>query len=583
MAFRIAMLAASIIATTAAENSGPFLEALKKLDIEPSEHLISDLLRYKKAQTAAKLKEAIASNQAVNHTVTTKYGSLTGLDLGNVTMYLGVPFAQPPVGPLRWVNPLEVAPWGSLDAQWPRDICQQNDYLPWGLGTGMSEDCLYMDIYVPSTPPPPGGFPVMLFWYGGSWDSGSASFLIYDGEFDVSLVKDVIMVASNYRLDVFGFLAGDLLKNEAADGSSGNYGLMDQTQSLKFMVATASAFGGNPNLITIFGESAGAGSVTDHLVSPQSAGLFQRAIMESGAFTPWSAQPYNISKTRLPQVLAESPCRASPTPLACLRGLNATAVLAASKHLTKGFLEWSPTIDGVIIPDDPRALLAAGKAAKVPVLFGSNLDEGTLFVNADHSINASGYAQYLAPFLGPAAQATVAEYPPSDYPAAMGASDVWWAISKVMGDCTMTCPAREAARGFISTGTSSSVYVYYFTHNWWIVKYLVDLFRPLGVCHAVELLATFDVQIGAWGEGEAALMKQWVRYWTRFAAAGDPNGDGDPAWPAFGSGAGDTVAIIDTSAAGPNVTVVHDLRKDQCDFWLKTPIAPCAVWGGPCF
>jgi len=190
------------------------------------------------------------------------------------------------------------------------------------------------------------------------------------------LGNSTIFVTINYRLGVYGFLAGDALKAESPDGSVGNYGFQDQRRALQFVIDTIADFGGNPNLITIFGESAGGGSTSDHLVSPRSRGMFQRAAIESGAWAPWSAQPYNISATRLPQLAQKNNCSNAPDVVACLRAIDAQTLFSNSDGLTSAFLEWSPVIDGVELTDDPRNLLAAGAVAPVPIMLGFNHDEG---------------------------------------------------------------------------------------------------------------------------------------------------------------------------------------------------------------
>lgn len=266
----------------------------------------------------------------------------------------------------------------------------------------------------------------MLFWYGGSFTYGSAGFPLYDGFFEVGIVQDTIIIASNYRVGVLGFLAGDALRNESPDGSVGTYGTADQRAALEFVRDTAAAFGGDASRVTIFGESAGAASVSAHLVSPRSKGLFSGAITESGAFSVWTAQPYNISKTRLAQFAANTGCAGAAGDaalLACMRALNTSEVLKGDRGLTSAFLEWSPAIDGVEVVDDPRALLAAGKVADVPVMMGFNADEGTLFVRAPKDLNESGFVAAIATILPlPQAELVAAQYPCSDFTADLGQS-----------------------------------------------------------------------------------------------------------------------------------------------------------------
>ena len=203
----------------------------------------------------------------------------------------------------------------------------------------------------------------------------------------------------------------------------------DQRAALAFLSREAGAFGGDPSRITLWGQSAGGASIANHLVSPRAAGLFSAAIIESGSFADWSAQPYNISRTRLPQVAANVGCAPGPALLSCLRAANASVVLAADANLTAGQLEWGPTIDGVEVLDDPRVLAARGRAAPVPVLLGFNADEGTIFNPVDPELNASDYASAVARVLGPAlAPGAVAAYPLSDY------ESPWWAVAAMLGD-----------------------------------------------------------------------------------------------------------------------------------------------------
>jgi para-nitrobenzyl esterase len=303
------------------------------------------------------------------------YGDVTGVTGGGVNQFLGVPFAAQPVGPLRWRAPLPPPHWGAINATWFGKTCPQTEANTWAIFTGTDEACLNLNVYAPAAPPPAGGYPMMLFFYGGSFTYGSAGFPLYDGFFDVALLNSTIVVAANYRLGVFGFLAGDALRAESADGSVGTYGTADQRAALEFLRDTGAAFGGDTSRVTIFGQSAGAASVSAHLVSPRSKGLFSGAIIESGAFSAWTAQPYNISSLRLAEFAKNVGCGAAD--LACLRAVNASDVLRADRGLTQAFLEWSPTIDGVEVVDDPRTLLAAGAVADVPVLVGFNADEGS--------------------------------------------------------------------------------------------------------------------------------------------------------------------------------------------------------------
>ena len=443
----------------------------------------------------------------------------------------------------------------------------------------MSEDCLNANIYIPSKTPPPGGFPVIVFFYGGSFTYGGASFPLYDGVTDVSMVEDVILIAANYRLSVFGFLAGDELKAESPDGSVGGYGFMDQQRVLTWVQKEIANFGGDPARVTIQGESAGGASVTNHLVAPGSRGLFAGAIIESGSPSDWSTQPYAISRTRLPQVAANLGCAgAGAALLACMRAVNATTLLAADHGLTQAFLEWSPAIDGVVILDDPRVLFAAGKVASVPVLLGFNHDEGTLFNSAPTNLNASQYVGALATIIGNA----LAEEVAAEYPLAAEES-AWWAICSVLRDSQMLCPGTQAAAWLSAPARAQPAFVYYYNQVLVLVD-IIDLFRNLRVFHGSELVSVFDLSVLLWDDAEVAMAKAFVAYFTNFAVTGDPSGGPAPVpatWPAFG--AAGNVAVIaavegpPTSAA--NVTIVQNPQGDKCAWWALHPINASVIWG----
>jgi para-nitrobenzyl esterase len=436
-------------------------------------------------------------------------------------------------------------------------------------------------VYVPAAPAPPGGFPVMIFWYGGSWTYGGASFPLYDGETDVALMKDVILVAANYRLNVFGYLAGDELLAESADKSVGNYGFQDQRAVMTWVRDEIANFGGDPTQVTIFGESAGGGSVSNHLVSPRSRGLFARAAIESGSFASWTAQPYNISRTRLPQVARNLKCTGSGAPLlVCLRAVNETALLAADHDLTEAFLEWSPVIDGVEVLDDPRALAKAGAIAPVPVLLGFNADEGTLFNDSPTDLNATDYEAAIATDIGPVlAPEVVALYPLAQY------ESPWWAICAILRDSQMLCPGLDTARWVSTAPVPQSSFAYFYTQVL-ILTDFIDLFRNLRCFHGSELVSVFDFSVLLWNDEEVAMAKTFVGYWTNFARFGDPadpRGAPVPAWPVYASGAGQNVAVISAGdKVSANVTIVTGgLRGTECAFWDNVTIPPNTVWG-PC-
>lgn len=611
----VAALVAAVASGAAAGATTPDLAALRAAERaaflrDASTHGVVGALSSAAVRRAERFRASVASGRlTAGPTVQTIYGSVTGITGGNVTQYLGVPFAAQPIGNARWRAPGKPAPWGAINATWFGPTCPQTEANTWAIFTGTDEGCLNLNIYAPSKAPPPGGFPVMLFWYGGSFTYGSAGFPLYDGFFDVALLSDTIIVvraalamrrpraerataaptpthaphnpqpqASNYRLGLLGFLAGDALRAESPDHSVGTYGTQDQRAALQFIRDTIAPFGGDPSRVTIFGQSAGAASVAAHLVSPRSRGLFSGAIIESGAFSPWTAQPYNISSLRLAEFAKNVGCGAAD--LACMRAVNASEVLKADRGLTKAFLEWSPTIDGVEILDDPRALLASGNIADVPVLLGFNSDEGTMFAPGPKDLNASGYISAIATIL-PLAQAELvaAQYPCADYEADLGQSACWWAIAALIRDSMFVCPAQTTASTLTALPRNSSgqTFAYMYSQILAIVE-IVDLFKPYRVFHGSELLSVFDLWPGLIGEGEAAMGRWFATSWTSFAATGNPNFAGAPAWPAFG--ANNVTVAISTGADGVVLERLPSFARDACAFWAANPIEAGVVWGG---
>jgi carboxylesterase type B len=280
---------------------------------------------------------------------------------------------------------------------------------------------------------------------------------------------------------------------------------------MKFLAETATAFSGNPQRITIFGESAGAGSVSDHLVAPRSWGLFQGAIMESSGASDWCAQPLNTSMSRWPQLAAHASCSAGTgaQQLACLRSLNYSQILNFAHGLHSAFQEWSPVIDGVELTDDPRKLMAAGKFSNVPVLIGANKDEGTIFNPAPLDLNETGFVTLVnEAFNGTNMSGPILSmYPVSDFHEHdHRASASWWALTQIFTDSQvmipplhpatttttppmylslvqMLCPSHQAA-GWMTSGGNPHAFVYYYTHVLWAIEHLVDYFKPLECSHA---------------------------------------------------------------------------------------------------
>lgn len=343
---------------------------------------------------------------------------------------------------------------------------------------------------------------------------------------------------------------------------------------MKWVKQNIAAFGGDPNNVMIFGESAGAGSVSNHLIMPQSNGLFQRAGMESGPIADWTAQPLYAAQDKFNTVSANLGCseKTGEDLLSCMRAFDSYTVFEASRSAPGALMHdlvWGPVIDGVEILDDPRKLAAAGKFNKVPVLLGTNMDEGTLFVKASHDLNVTGMYEFVSELFGEETGSLVMQqYPLSNYSKDHPENTAWWALTHVFGDSQMSCPARQTAR-WLSKATGHPVYLYFFDHILEIIK----LFVPFkGCCHGSELPFVFDFHPAFLGKGELPLAEQFVRYWTRFATSGDPNGGSDPVWPAYEEATDMNIEMNLT------VSAMSGLKNELCNFWDAHQLPLSHIW-----
>lgn len=517
---------------------------------------------------------------AIDLDVTTEYGRIHGKDEidPGVSAFYGIPFASPPVNSLRFSSPIPPTPWSNT-----RD-CTHDEYyhicpqfhITKKIFIG-SEDCLYMNIYVPKTAPPPGGFPVMFWIYGGGFTIGDGyEFGFYRGKY-LAATRDVIVVEHNYRLSALGLLALPELATESAFNSTGNYALQDQQEALAFVYRNIAQFSGNPKKIAIFGESAGAFSVCWHLVSPISAQYFSAAIMESGTC---SAPEFFFSKPRAflfgYEYAAGLGCNSTgQSVLECLRGKKVTELLNNSDWPDAGshvipplapVMPFGPAIDGSPhgLLARPLDLLQAGQFARVPVLLGSNLNEGSIFITAVGKIvkgvklplDDLGFNLTMRHFFNETTSDQIYSfYPLQPYKT----NDARAAI--ILRDFFFTCSARRAARAVSSHGLP--VFLYQFTQkldNW--PDYVL-----LGDYHSIELPFVFDHQwppvVHFFGPNEQKLSNTMTLYWTNMAKYGTPNGklDGELEWPAYSAGS-DLNMVLEHPAR----TNVH-LDAAQCDFW----------------
>jgi para-nitrobenzyl esterase len=493
---------------------------------------------------------------AADPTVATTLGPVVGETSSRVAAFKGVPFAAPPVGPLRWRAPQPPEAWTApRDAKAYGPDCMQNpfpgDAAP--LGVTPAEDCLYANVWTPETAlKDKAKRPVMVWIYGGGFVNGGSSPAVYAGD---RFARDgVVMVSFNYRVGRFGFFAHPALTQANADGGMlGNYGLMDQIAALKWVRDNIAAFGGDPNNVTVFGESAGGMSVHALLTAPQAKGLFQKAIIQSGGGRPRllptlpltaPAGQRSAEAAGLAFAAKAGVAGTDAAALQALRALPAETVVDGLNMATSNTPTWGggPMLDGKIMTREPLQAYNVGAWTKMPVMVGATSADGFFF--------GGGRDQVFAPFGARRAEAE-AQYDPK------GDGDIkvyGWAAA---GDRMFVEPARAVARVMSSQG--APVYQFRFSYvaesqrgQWW------------GAPHATEIPFVFDTVDARYGAAltpaDAAAAKAAHAYWVGFARSGVPTALGGPPWPRYEA---TSDGILDFSARGPQA--VADPLKARLD------------------
>jgi para-nitrobenzyl esterase len=482
-------------------------------------------------------------------------GRISGEERDGVRSYKGIPFAAPPVGDLRWKPPQPVQPWdGVRDCTKFGAICPQPKSILGQKQGKASEDCLFLNVWTAATNVD-AKLPVMVWIHGGGCTTGAGSQPSYDG---TALARQgVVLVTINYRLGPFGYFAHPLLSKESPHGVSGNYGHLDQIAALQWVQKNIAAFGGDPQCVTIFGESAGAMSVCRLMVSPQAVGLFQRAIAESGGV---HGRNRHLRETRLlqPSMEAEGErlakalgCDQAEKPLVALRAKSADELLAAANPAQglygKG-TKYGPIVDGWTIPDDPGAMFDQGKQHDVPFMMGANADEGTLFLRQMPVQSAAAYKLMVRALAGRHADEALKLLP------CAGDEDVKAAFTRFSTVTAFVAPARALARAMEQK--KSPAFLYHFTRVSPNAKRL-----GLGATHGAEIGYVFDTfrSAGTLADKDRELSKVMQACWVQFAKTGNPNGAGLPKWPAY------KTATDEHLEFGDEVRVGHGLYKEACD------------------
>src|SRR5579871_1761250 len=471
-------------------------------------------------------------------------GKIQGSVLSPGAAFKGIPFAAPPVGDLRWREPKPVKPWpGVRDAAQFGSRCMQN-------GAGVSEDCLYLNVWTPEWPSK-SLKPVMLWIHGGGNFAGASSDAIFDGERLAR--RGVVLVSANYRLGVFGFFAHPELTAESTHHASGNYGLMDQVLALKWVHDNIARFGGDPRNVTIFGESAGSLDINVLLTSPLARGLFARLIGESG---PVVAPP-SLAEGEKKGLTVASNLKADS-----LKALRALPAEELQKATGQGLSFLGPllgvVVDGWVLPKPPFQVFETGKEDRVDLLLGTNARELTR-----PFFPVAGLNEGIASQFGPLTSRALDIYGVKDGKEPQPDPVFGSAMAQWATDSQFRC--GTVAQLIWHARASNTAYQFQFSR--------VPLGREaVGAAHGSELAYVFGTLAIAGRAANApkydsvdeTVSDQMQQYWTNFAKTGNPNGGSLPQWPKFDPTAR---AYIDLTANGP--VAREGLRRQACDLFIE--------------
>ena len=510
------------------------------------------------------LVPALAFSQAAptGPSVQAAAGAVTGISQttagGPANAYLGIPYAAPPVGPLRWKPPMPPAKWtGNRQATAFGSRCMQPKLYDdmFFRDPGQSEDCLTLNIWTPPDAKPGAKLPVMLWIYGGGFTTGSTSEPRQDGAHLAT--KGVIVVSFNYREGVFGFFTHPELAAESPDHAAGNYGLLDAVAALKWLQGNIGAFGGDPRNVTIFGESAGSFAVSALMASPLAHGLFAHAIGESGGafggptlrFLPAAAREEKDADFARTQLHADS--------LAALRAMPAEQLLTATTPAVAApGHTFGPDIDGYFLAQTPAAIFAAGKQNDVPMIAGWNHDEGGSG-KAGTTITPTGGSSAASTAPAPGDLERLKGMAAKDFPG--HAAEFLAAFPATTEEEALTRIQQYSTDKFIAYGTWSWLEAQTATGKAPVYRYRFDLKPPpdparpgrFGVFHSDDIEYVFgnlDSRKGIeWRPEDRAMSEQMMTWWTNFAKNGDPNGapgGNTTHWPTYAPASGSVVMYL---------------------------------------
>lgn len=494
--------------------------------------------------------------------VQTTWGPVRGFQSGETYAFLGIPYAAPPLGELRWQPPADPQPWtDELSATaFPPACPQWNDEETAVIGR---EDCLYLNVWTPITATPGADLPVLVFIHGGGNVKGHTAkevngARLYDGRY-LSARNDVVVVTLQYRLGALGFLVHPDLIAESDYGGAGNYGLMDQIQALTWVQDNITAFGGDPAQVLLFGESGGAENTCMLLASPLAEGLFSRALMQSGGCVAKTAAERAAEGTAF---AAAAACGEAADTLLCLRQTLTTTLVTAidTTPIISGVVSqtFGSNVDGYVLPHSPLVALALGAHNHVPFVIGSNADE---MLPLAPPLTENAYIllvhAMLNPFRPGAGSEALALYAVGDEPGAYPTARQ--AYAALVTDGQFTCPARRITR-LAARSQTEPVYRYFFSQSLSAFPY-----NLMGAFHGLELFFVFqqmeNITDYAPTAEDLALQAAMGDYWTQFAASGDPTSHDRASWPIYDAGEESYLEL-----GAPLITGTH-LRAEKCDFW----------------
>lgn len=512
----------------------------------------------------------MASDEGTTIEAPTRLGTVQGIHHRGVARFAGIPYAAPPVGDLRFRPPTPPAPWQDVrDATAFGPVAPQNpsimEALFGGEAEAWSEDCLYLNVWTPD-PTPDAALPVMVWIHGGGFEMGSGSSPLYDG---TSFAQDgVVLVTVNYRLGAFGFL--ELGHLDPSRAGSGNLGLLDQVAALEWVRDNVAGFGGDPDNVTVFGESAGAMSISLLLSMPRAAGLFHRAIAQSGAASAARTPELAESNTTefmataqlasLDELLAAEPAQllAAHATMAASRVADPEAVIERTGN-PLAFLSFRPVADGHEVPTDPLGAIADGSAAGVSLLVGTNSEEWKLFALMSPPPADEAALRQRAALVVTDPDAALEVYR-SERPDATLA-DMECAL---LTDLVFRIPAVRMAD---AQAAHAPVWQYLWT---WASPAWGGM---VGAAHAIELPFVFDLvedqrlHVFVGPDAPKELARATHEAWVAFAREGSPAAATLPPWPTV-DGPGRPVMVLDTEPS-----LAEDPGAAAREFWAS----PAAV------